>query len=145
MIVIGVVLFLTVLLLIPGGIVAAVFFTVKKKYWRGLAALLVAAIAFIIIPESYFYPYPLIDTIRSEKFSQRKFDQLRPGMSKAEVVNLIGEQRGDYPSVGSDGTYCERVTSDGAFKIWDFAWLNANVCYDNNDIVTSTNKFWQQD
>lgn len=138
-------LFLAVLLLIPAGVVATVYFALKKKYRRALVALLVAVVAFLIVPEGYFYPYPFIDTIRSEKFSEEKFDQIQPSMSKMQVIDLIGEQRGDYPSTGQDGSYCERVTSDGALKYWDFAWLNANVCYDKNDIVTSANKFWEQD
>ena len=146
MFIIGAMLFLIVLLLIPAGVVGAVYFVVTKKYWRALGVLAIALVAFQIMPESHFYPYPLIDTVRSEKFTEQKFELIQSGMSKTEVINLIGEQRGDYPSVSADGLErCERVTGDGALKVWDFAWLNANVCYDKNDRVTSANKFWQQD
>lgn len=144
--ILGVVIMLTIMLLIPTGIVATIYFLRKKKFRGALAALLVAVIAFLIVPEGKFYPYLLIDTIRSEKFTQKKFDRIRPGMTKAAVVELIGEQRGDYPSTNPNTLeYCERVTSDGALVVWDFAWLNATVCYDKNNIVTSTNMFWEQD
>jgi outer membrane protein assembly factor BamE (lipoprotein component of BamABCDE complex) len=70
--------------------------------------------------ESYFWPYPSIDTKYAPGFSEEKFGQIKVGMSQDEVFALLGKPLGVQPfSEGTRFFYSE----DGAAPIGDFAWL----------------------
>ena len=144
LVVLGAVIILAVLLAIPVGVVLGVYFAFRKKPTKAIWAFIITVTAFLILPEGRFYPYPLIDTTRSEKFTIARFESVTVGMSRSEVEERIGSRASTYDTEVGFGS-CERQTDDGAFKYWDFAWYNATICYDVDDRVISANSYWQQD
>lgn len=100
--------------------------TKKAKSWirwlLGLLALEFLVIIFLMVTEteSYFWPYPSIDTKYAPGFSEGKFRQVKVGMSQDEVFAILGKPLGVQPfSEGTRFFYSE----DGAAPIGDFAWL----------------------
>jgi DNA phosphorothioation-dependent restriction protein DptG len=83
---------------------------------------------YILTVESYFYPYPEIDTEFAPNFSWNNFNQVQPGMSKEEVRQLLGEPVHDIFS--SDHYW--QYSKDNKFKIHDFAWILAAVSFDES-------------
>lgn len=80
---------------------------------------------------------PLIDTQHSADFNPYNVPKLSVGMSKEEVISLIGTplgERSDYM------TY----TSDGAFKFGDFAWFELLVKLEDSKVSEITS-LWCDD
>ena len=104
-----------------------------------ILGIFVIVAAFIIIPESYFFPYPEIDTYFAPDFSFKKVEKLSVGESRKEVEKKIGQPLGEtYPAAKLDGLpkkykYCKTYSQDGKAAPLDFAWIIVNVCYDEND------------
>ncbi len=135
--------FWIVVLFILTCIFGIIYFGTKHRWRLMVLGILLLPIGAFLMSEAYFYPYPLIDTVKSEKFTEKKFDSIHRGMSRQEVYDLIGHPPEEVYEEGIDN--CETQTNDGASKYWDFAWLNAQVCYGLHDTVDSTSKFWQYD
>ncbi len=126
-------------------LIVVVYFLYKRKWKLAiLFTLLLPIIAFFLI-ESYFAPFPLIDTFHSPEFTLEKFDQVKVGMSKNQVRALIGTPPSEIYIPEENPNNCENQTNDGASKYWDFAWYHAEVCFDEQNNVNSTNGFWQYD
>lgn len=134
--------------LFPLGFFLALYFAFKRKYFKVVLSLLLPFIVWLCFPEGYFYPYPMIDTYHSKEFSENNFAKIEIGMTRDDVKSFIGDRVSSHVDIGGyeNGTEeCERQTEDGKLKYWDFAWLNAYVCYDEQGKVLSTYSFWQQD
>lgn len=80
-------------------------------------------------PEGYFLLYPAIDTRFAAGYSEANFRKVQPGMSKDEVLALLGPPLNDVSHQG--WSYSE----DGAFPFWDFAWLARGVNFDSEGRV----------
>ena len=90
-------------------------------------------------PEGYFFPYPAIDTQFTAGYSEEGFQQIRPGMTKQEVLNLIG------PPINSTTHPHWKYSDDNAFPFWDFAWLVRGVTFDDDGNVTDVTQFVAHD
>jgi len=105
---------------------------------------LVGASYFFI--ETYFSPNPYIDTQFADDFSWEAWKKIESGMSKQQVRQLIGNPLTEYsgPYGGyfgiKSGANCnsnsDGYSSDDALYWWDFAWIDARICYDDNDLVS---------
>jgi hypothetical protein len=120
-----------------------------------VAGILIAALTFFAstLTEQYFFPYPEIGTVFSEGYSEANFDQIRAGMSEAEVITLLGEPlnrdrmtvsftqgvRSAAMPTGSGAMWS--YSHDNAAGIWDFAWLGRFVYFDEAGRVTGTVKW----
>lgn len=71
---------------------------------------------------------PLIDTGHSETFNPYNVPQLEIGMSRDEVLSLIGK-----PLWEQNG--CMSFTEDGACPFGDFAWYVLYVYFENGKVV----------
>jgi len=86
--------------------------------------------------ELRFIFYPEIDTIFAPGFSQQKFSQIEAGMTKQEILDILGEPlniMGEHPAL-----VCWQYSTDG--KLWpyaDFSYFLYQVCFQNN-LVAST-------
>jgi hypothetical protein len=109
--------------------------------------------------ESYFLPYPAIDTRFPPKFSQRKFERVTQGMTRAEVLELLGEPseinsfsvsefQSQIKSYGSPLTSSSNEsrlpdstwsygTDGGCWNLCDSAWLKYEVNFNSEDKVRS--------
>lgn len=115
----------------------------KKQFGHVAVALLLLFPAHFSYIESYFIFYPLVDTTKSEQFTLKRFDMIRPGMTRDEVRGLIGDP---VENAGQYNSPCEGQTGDNAAgPYYDFAWLNSSVCYDETDRVVETKKLWVPD
>ncbi|MDX2159966.1 MAG: hypothetical protein SF162_01450 [bacterium] len=104
--------------------------TGKLGCWA-LIALLISIMLFVLswpLVESYFEPYPQIDTRFAAGYSEAAFDQIQMGDSKARVQALVGEPLTDCLGFASDD-YNWQYTCDGAFGLFDFAWLHRAVWF----------------
>jgi hypothetical protein len=120
-----------------------------------VVGILIAALAFFAatLTEQYFFPYPEIGTVFSEGYSEANFDQIRAGMSEAEVIELLGEPldrdrmilsfnqgaRSAAMPAGSSAMWS--YSHDNAAGIWDFAWLGRFIYFDEAGRVTGTLKW----
>lgn len=115
----------------------------KKQFGHVAVAFLLLFPAHLSYLESYFIFYPLVDTTKSEQFTLKQFDKIRPGMTREDVRGLIGDP---IENAGQYNAPCEGQTGDnGAPRPYDFAWLNSSVCYDESDRVVETKKLWVPD
>lgn len=80
-------------------------------------------------PEGYFLLYPAIDTRFAPGYSEANFRKVQPGMSKDEVLQLLGQPFNDVAHQA--WIYSE----DGAFPFWDFAWLARGINFDSEGRV----------
>lgn len=133
----------SMVLFVPILIILIAYFAFKKQFKYAILAILLLFPAHFSYMESYFLFYPLIDTMKSSKFTLKNFEKIKPGMTRDQVQELIG-----YP-IKDAGQYhapCEGQTGDNAAPYpYDFAWLNSSVCYDEFDKVTETKKMWIPD
>jgi hypothetical protein len=104
-----------------------------------------------IPPESYFVLYPSIDTEYAPDYTEEKFDEIQIGMSKDEVINMLGEPFIEDSTKNLDGVDLGFRYPDGTTEIWsytgdgacwfaDLAWLGRWVYFDKNGKVTAKNK-----
>ena len=88
---------------------------------------------------------PFIDTKFAENFTPIKFDKIELGMSKEEVVEIIGKplwiRREDYDTLLTSFTY----TGDGKLENGDFAWYGSRLQFDRGDTVIFIHKGWVYD
>lgn len=130
-------------LMVPVLIIYFIYVLFKKRFVHALVVFLFIFPAHFSYVESYFIFYPLIDTRKSSKFTLRRFDMIRPGMTKEQVRSLIGNPVKD---AGQYHAPCEGQTGDSAVApYYDFVWLNSSVCYDESDLVIETKKNWIPD
>jgi hypothetical protein len=80
--------------------------------------------------ESVFVLNPLIDTRLPKGFTQAGFDRIQPGMTKAEVLQLV-----PLPEPESLYEISWGYGSDGACVFWDFAWFQLTIQFDQNGRV----------
>lgn len=130
-----------VLLVFPIAVMT-VNFILQLQFTQALVMALVLPAFFILTLESHFIFCPLIDTTHSSEFTLKRFKSITPGMTRQQVVMLIGRP---HPSAGGylgDETGCESQTGDNGPLAkslhLDFAWLDSVVCYDKNDRVVKT-------
>lgn len=81
--------------------------------------------------ESVFVLNPLIDTVLPEGFSAEKFEKVKPGMTKAEVLRLVPK-----PLEGSDQFWS--YGNDGAAPFGDYAWFLFEIEFDADGRVLKT-------
>lgn len=120
-----------------------------------MMGLFIALFAFLAatFTEQYFVPYPEIGTVFSQGYNEAQFNQIRVGMSEAEVTALLGEPLDRERMIVSlnQGTRSVTMPSgsatmwsysrDNAAGIWDFAWLGRFVYFDETGQVTGTLKW----
>lgn len=94
-----------------------------------LGSLVCLAALFWAGPEGYFILYPAIDTRFAPGYSEANFRKVQPGMSKDEVLQLLGQPFNDVAHQA--WIYSE----DGAFPFWDFAWLARGINFDSEGRV----------
>jgi hypothetical protein len=80
---------------------------------------------------------PLIDTRHSADFNPYNVPRLEVGMSREEVISLIGTP------LGENNGYMD-YTSDGAFKFGDFAWFELLIKLDDGKVSKITS-LWCDD
>lgn len=119
------------------------------------AFFIIAFFILILFPEQYFTPAPAIGTTFAKGYDEARFDQIQPGMSRDEVIALLGDPLEKMTLVGGGMMVAleqgERNTSmpagsaemwsysqDGGIGIWDFAWLGRYVYFDDAGKVTGT-------
>jgi len=97
---------------------------------------------------------PYIDTHFAEEYSLEKFNQIKLGMRKSDVVKLIGEPlnmgEGYYDTLITNFYY----TGDGKLlsrrklgvqEYDDFAWYRSTVGFDTTETVVYLDKRWSHD
>ena len=85
--------------------------------------------------EGYFFPYPAIDTQFAPQYSEAQFEQIKPGMTKEEILTRLG------PPLNNPDDPAWIYSNDGAFPFWDFAWLVRNVQFNEEGRVIYTKAF----
>jgi outer membrane protein assembly factor BamE (lipoprotein component of BamABCDE complex) len=91
--------------------------------------------------ESYCLIYPGIDTHYTQGFSQRKFAKVQPGMTKAEVLNLLGEPIGGPEAVASSHW---SYTRDGKCRWADWAWLGREIVFADDRVVEAISRVYYE-
>lgn len=97
---------------------------------------------------------PYIDTHFAKNYSPEKFDKIKLGMKKSEVIKLIGEPL--YMGEGYDDTLVTNYyyTADGKLlgkiksgeqRYDDFAWYRSTVGIDTTETVVFIDKGWSYD
>jgi hypothetical protein len=92
--------------------------------------------------ENYFPLFPGIDTIYPPRFSVDKFNRISIGMSRKEVLELLGEPsfKGSYPpslnlpkeySHTEDNSLWGYGIDDGCRGWCDFAWIVYHIYFDS--------------
>lgn len=108
----------------------------------GLIVLLIYFYPKIACTEDYFPLYPGIDTIYTPQFSVHKFNRISVGMSRKEVIGLLGEPsfKGSYPpslnlpkgySHTEDNSLWGYGLDDGCRGWCDFAWVAYFIEFDS--------------
>lgn len=130
-----------ILLIFPLAVMI-VNFLLQGKFIPAFLMLLLYPAVMVTNLEARFIFYPLMDTTHSPEFTLKKFKSIQPGMTRDEVVALIGNP---HPSAGgyfSGANGCEAQTGDNGPMAkslgLDFAWLDSAVCYDEQGRVTHT-------
>lgn len=82
--------------------------------------------------ESEFILNPLIDTHLPQGFTQVSFNKIKPGMTKAEVLELI-----PAPSQNLEESSWQ-YGNDGAAAWGDYAWFQFLIQFDKNNRVIKT-------
>jgi hypothetical protein len=85
--------------------------------------------------ESVFIFNPLIDTYLPEGFTQANFNKIQPGMTKAEVLELIPAK----PHGKTETTWI--YGRDGAAPWGDFAWIGFYIEFNRLGKVLKTEQF----
>lgn len=106
-----------------------------KKFLIALFVLFVIFLIWLYFNASNHFIFdPYIDTIFSEGFSEEKFHQVNSGMSKDEVLALLGEPLSrDY---WGNNPKCWQYSTDG--KVWpyaDFSYYLFQICFNDRGLV----------
>jgi hypothetical protein len=120
----------------------------SKWRWIGLVGKpLLAAVtvcAIFLIPagmgEGYCFVWPSIDTVYAAHCTERKFGQIKVGMTKADVVARIGQpinihRRGRRHPAYAEGDEVWSYTHDGGAPIGDWAWLSRELIFAEGRVV----------
>ena len=89
--------------------------------------------------ESYCYVYPSIDTRYASGFSERKFAEVRAGMSMDEVITLLGEPY--HRGVGRSSVR-RSYTQDGKCFWADWAWLGREIVFKDGRVVERISRIY---
>lgn len=90
-----------------------------------------------LFPETYFIPYPSIDTRYADGYRHRAFSSIDVGMSKAQVISILGAPLFEFIEHAEEGQNCTEdqvryvYSTDGKCTWADFAWLQRNVVFTN--------------
>ncbi|MBD1900958.1 hypothetical protein NDI44_04605 [Trichocoleus sp. DQ-A3] len=123
----------------------------QQQILPGILVLIVLLVYFypkIAATENYFPLYPGIDTIYPPKFSVHKFNSISVGMSRKEVLELLGEPsyKGENYFYTKDTNYGIDLEHDGyrvddtrwgygiddGCRGWcDFAWVTYSILFDS--------------
>lgn len=97
-------------------------------------------VAFILTrSESYFPLNPTIDTQLAEGFSEELFQQVEPGMAKAEVAVMLPGSPEPESTLWKETTW--QYGNDGGCNGWcDLAWISFSVQFDQAGVVTKTSR-----
>lgn len=85
--------------------------------------------------ESEFIFNPLIDTQLPPGFTNQKFDSIKPGMTKAEVLQILPP-----PMYLSNDETSWSYGNDGAAYFGDFAWFQFTIHFDTVGKVVKTER-----
>ena len=89
--------------------------------------------------ESYCVIYPSIDTRYAAGFSERKFAEIRVGMTKEEVLRILGAPMHGMHS-GTSGKWS--YTQDGKCFWADWAWLGREIVFVDNRVVEKVSRVY---
>lgn len=109
--------------------------------FTSLVMLGVMAIGMFFMTENYFFLAPAIDTRFAPGYSEQAFQAIQPGMTQAQVIELLGPPLNANPLRDQSWSYSE----DGAFGLWDFAWLGRSVSFDEQGKVLGTRTYVAHD
>jgi outer membrane protein assembly factor BamE (lipoprotein component of BamABCDE complex) len=104
------------------GVILAVFACLSAYLFVGL--------------ESYCVIYPSIDTRYAPGFSEPKFAQVKIGMTREEVLKLLG------PPLGATSSNRWSYTQDGKCRWADWAWLGREVIFRDDHVVEKVARVW---
>jgi hypothetical protein len=76
---------------------------------------------------------PSIDTVFTDNYSEKKFDQIKIGMDSLAVVRILGKPF-SIQKLDEKKTLWY-FTGDGKCDWHDFAWLGREIEFDQNGIV----------
>ena len=115
-----------------------------KGRWRGatsfgLGSFVAVGLYMCSGIESYCYVYPSIDTRYAPGFSEGKFAEVHAGMSKEEVVRLLGDPLGGISARESSRW---SYSGDGKCHWADWAWLGRHVVFENEVVVETIARVW---
>jgi outer membrane protein assembly factor BamE (lipoprotein component of BamABCDE complex) len=106
--------------------------TKKKQSGWMIGSLVLAALLYVTMGgESYFFLYPSIDTRFAPGYSEGGFERVKVGMTKAEVLSLLGPPF-DPGTVGQSSWH---YTQDGKCFWADWAWLDRTVVFRDERVV----------
>jgi SmpA / OmlA family len=88
---------------------------------------------FYSFSESVFAPNPLIDTQLPKGFSVEQFEQIKPGMTRQQVRQLVPE-----PPLADQSVW--QYGNDGAAPFGDFAWFWFEIEFDQAGRVIKTSR-----
>ncbi len=94
---------------------------------------------FIFHTESYFLPYPLIDTKLPSGFSEEKFSRIQLGMKKDEILKILPAPE---HSIDRDNW---SYGVDGAAPWGDFAWISFEMSFDKEGKVIEKKRYVYHD
>jgi len=110
---------------------------------KGLTVFLVVfvlpvGIWLLCFTESEFIFNPLIDTRLPPGFTPEKFDSIKPGMKKADILKIL-----PAPVYSSDDDSSWSYGEDGAAPFGDFAWFQFTIHFDPEGkvMITERQKF----
>ncbi|MFE1746252.1 hypothetical protein [Coleofasciculus sp. H7-2] len=98
-----------------------------------------ALVWFVCHTESYFLPYPLIDTKLPSGFSEEKFSSIQLGMDKDEILKILPAPE---HSIDRDNW---SYGVDGAAFWGDFAWISFQMCFDKEGKVIEKKRYVYHD
>lgn len=96
---------------------------------------------------------PYIDTYFAENYSPEKFDLIKLGMKRIQVVKLIGKPlhigSGYYDSIPINYHYTGdgklHKTNDTYKPGYDFAWYRSTIGFNDTGLVVYIDKGWSYD
>jgi outer membrane protein assembly factor BamE (lipoprotein component of BamABCDE complex) len=104
----------------------------KRSAVIAIVVVVVLPLGYLLLPETYCFFYPSIDTRYTEGFTESKFAAIRVGMTQEEVVKLLGE-----PFDGASARASSRwaYTQDGKCTWKDWAWLGREIVFAKGRVV----------
>lgn len=132
-----------ILVIVPLLLMSCAVAVAKGKRRRAVAFGSVCLIAFGLYTfsgfESYCYVYPSIDTRYASGFSERKFAEIRAGMSMDEVTTLLGEPC--HKGLGRNFVRWSYSQDGGCF--WaDWAWLGREIVFKDGRVVERISRIY---